>query len=393
MATQSNVWQVPASILLAPVVTLTLLTGVAKIALTPLIPSLAPRLADVTAWCSGSMRWTVGQLARLPAADVPLPSPPIWLAALCWMTLALAVVPWKYPSARILTILACIASYVALLAGPYANPPASVRPGTGELRMTLLAVGAGQTALVEPPGGKVSLFDVGSTSLTDLTGNVVAPALRAFGHTSIDTITLSHANLDHYSGASDVTASYGVSNVLVGPGFEALARQSGTGEQLLRELRQAERPPRVVHVGDSVPLGSQTTIDVLSPPTGDAPFVDNDGSLVLRLTHAGTRILFTGDIQDVAMRELLKHPEQLQADVLIAPHHGSLETTTQQFIEAVHPKLILASNDRTLTGKQRDFDALCAKRGWKLLRTHTSGAISIRIESDGTWTVEPFVKK
>jgi len=61
----------------------------------------------------------------------------------------------------------------------------------------------------------------------------------------------------------------------------------------------------------------------------------------------GERILFTGDIQDDAMGPLLKNPERLRADVLVAPHHGSSEPLTARFIEAIHPSTILSSNDRS----------------------------------------------
>jgi competence protein ComEC len=109
------------------------------------------------------------------------------------------------------------------------------------------------------------------------------------------------------------------------------------------------------------------------------------------LTHAGTRILFTGDIEDDAMIQLLKTPDVLRADVLIAPHHGSSESQTAAFVEAVGAKQIIASNDRTLTGKQRRFDQLVA--GTPLYRTHTSGAVTIDVSADGTYTITPHLRE
>ena len=46
------------------------------------------------------------------------------------------------------------------------------------------------------------------------------------------------------------------------------------------------------------------------------------------------------------MRELLKTPELLKADVLIAPHHGSCEDATEAFVRAVGPTHILATTAR-----------------------------------------------
>jgi hypothetical protein len=72
-------------------------------------------------------------------------------------------------------------------------------------------------------------------------------------------------------------------------------------------------------------------------------------------------------------------------------HHGSAESLTTLFIDAVDPLWIVSSNDRTLTNKQRNFEHLTGGR--KLLRTNDCGAITMTIDAAGNLTVEPFVKK
>src|SRR4029079_12874704 len=98
-----------------------------------------------------------------------------------------------------------------------------------------------------------------------------------------------------------------------------------------------------------------------APPAG-YPMSSNDSAIVARIRYAGHTILITGDIQEVAQRALLKNPEQIKVDVLIAPHHGSSESTTEEFVKAVDPRFIVSSNDRSLTGKQRRFDRLVRNR-------------------------------
>jgi beta-lactamase superfamily II metal-dependent hydrolase len=75
--------------------------------------------------------------------------------------------------------------------------------------------------------------------------------------------------------------------------------------------------------------------------------------------------------------------------VLIAPHHGSAEVTTAAFLAAVDPSLIISSNDRTLTMKQRHFERISGNRA--LYRTHNCGAITLAIAPDGALRVEPFL--
>ena len=77
---------------------------------------------------------------------------------------------------------------------------------------------------------------------------------------------------------------------------------------------------------------------------------ENDRSLVFRVEHveaepgSPAEILFTGDIEEAAMRHLMEEfPLSLRAHVLEIPHHGSLRPATGRFIECVKPDLILQS--------------------------------------------------
>jgi competence protein ComEC len=256
--------------------------------------------------------------------------------------------------------------------------------------VTILAVGAGQCAVVEPPSGRAVLVDCGSTSLSDLLFKCLGPYLRHRGRTDVDTVIVSHANFDHFSAAAEVVEGYDVREVLTGDAFRAHAAGNPAADAMLAALDRLERPPRVVAPGDRIPLGRDTSIEVLWPPPGlnvDA----NNASLVLRLDHAGGSILFTGDVQELALRQLLRdHPEKLRADVLVAPHHGSAEPSTADFIAAVAPRHIVSSNDRSLTGKQRRLDQI-VPRDVPLLRTHACGAITITIDAAGAASVETFL--
>jgi len=384
---QLNPWQVPASILLAPLVTLTLIAGVLKILLTVLLPSLASVFAWVVVQCSTLMRWGVGELARFPYSDIPLPAPSIWLAICCWISLALCLWPWRLPSVRWALRLACVGSYIALLALPYVRQRNLSVPGNESLRITILAVGAGQCVMIEPPGGRSLMIDCGSNSVTDLTNGVVAPFLRDRGITAIDTLLLTHANTDHYSAAAEVAQIYGIREVVAGHGFVEQALPVETGSALLADLELIDAPPRTLDPGDQIPLSRQTKLQVLWPSKGFEGSA-NDQSSVVRLTHAGRSILFTGDIQRDGMRGLIDSGIDLTSDVLIAPHHGSAEDVTREFIRFVDPKLIVASNDRTLTMKQRDFDRDAGGR--PLLRTHRDGAVTLLIDEQGQMTVDRF---
>ncbi|MDB5295261.1 MAG: putative hydrolase [Phycisphaerales bacterium] len=427
---QLNPWAIVAGIALAPFVLVALAGGMLKVLLTLAWPGLAGAWAAAAAVPVDGMRRFVGWLATWPVADVPVPPSPGWLLALYYLLLLTAVIPDKPDGVRWVLRTARVAVALFVVLPPFqavVNPPVPA----GTTRVTLLAVGAGQCAVVQPPGGRTVLADAGSSSLADLIGKCLGPFLRHARVTAVDTLVLSHADFDHVSAAAEVTRAYGVREVPAGDRFAAHAGGSPQTQHLLGELAGLNRPPRTVLPGQRVPIGRDTTIEILWPPaaaaaadagsrggsgspttasTGAKPrsgrgaagktagggkvpaaAASNDGSLVFRLTHAGGTVLFPGDIQDGAMRELLKEPAKLRADVLVAMHHGSSESLTKAFVDAVDPAVVVSSNDRTLTGKQRRFDQLVAGR--RLLRTNDAGAVTITMGPDGRVTVEPFVKR
>lgn len=411
---QLNPWAILAGILLGPIVLVALAGGLLKVLLTALWPGLAGWWAAGAAVPVEWMRRFVDWLARWPYADVPVPPSPLWLIGLFYLLLLLGLIRGLPQGVRWVLRVGRAAAILFIVLPPLqavVNPPVPA----GTTRVTVLAVGAGQCAVVQPPGGRTVLLDAGSASLADLVGKCLGPFLRHARCTGVDTVVLSHADLDHVSAAAEVVRAYGVREVLAGPRFA-----DHPGEQtarLIADLDRLERPPRVLLPEQRNPLGRDTAIEVLwPPPPASMPPVPpaskpttavpvpsaaarlatsargtNDGCLVFKLTHAGRSILFPGDIQDGAMRELLKHPDRLKADVLIAPHHGSAESLTRAFVDAVDPAYIVSSNDRTLTAKQRAFDRLVAGR--RLFRTSDRGAVTITIGRDGMLAVEPFVKR
>jgi len=155
----------------------------------------------------------------------------------------------------------------------------------------------------------------------------------------------------------------------------------------METLRRLERPPRAVLQGERLDWGGATAEILWPPPTlmRDA----NNSALVLRLSFAGRSILLPADVQDPAMSAMLAGGLVPRADVLVAPHHGSAERTTRAFIDAAAPSIIVSSNDRTLSMKQRVFDEVAGPI--PLLRTNRCGAVTIRIAPDGAMTVETFL--
>jgi competence protein ComEC len=220
-----------------------------------------------------------------------------------------------------------------------------------DLRVTMIDVGHGSAVLLEFPGGGTALVDGGGfadSATFDVGGRVVAPLLWKRKIATVDTLILTHPNSDHVNGLVFIAENFHVRSLWTNgefrpiKGYEALmhtAAQSGIAVPRFTEL------PR-----ESMVHGVQ--VEVLYPPVD---FLDrqraerwrqneNNNSLVIRLSLGNVSVLIPGDIMRPAEKELVARVGGgLKSTFLIAPHHGSRSSSSEEFVRAVSPKAVLIS--------------------------------------------------
>ncbi|HEX5244551.1 MAG TPA: ComEC/Rec2 family competence protein [Tepidisphaeraceae bacterium] len=385
---QINPWAVPIDLILLPVTIVALACGFLKLILTAIIPGAAPlwaAMAEPPLWI---LRHGVSLATKLPGADIPMAPPPIWWIALFYLLLIALCIVWLMPHrpARRAFRLSFGGAWAMSLALPALVGFSSSRPASGQLKITVLAVGAGQCIAVEPPDGKIIFFDAGSNSLSDPLRSCIGPFLRNEGRGNSDDLFISHGDYDHIDAAEGLLNRYGLHDVYASPFLQRHSAESKTCEHLLASLGRTHHLPHLLKAGDRMELDG-LSIQVLWPPA-DCAMNSNNSGVVLRLTFAGRSVLLPADIQAPPEAALIEHPELLHSDILIAPHHGSSESTTTAFVAAVDPKLIVSSDDRRLTNKQRTFETMIDHK--KLLRTGAEGAVTLQIDRNGMISVRPF---
>lgn len=385
---QINPWSIAAGLLLAIPVFASMVFGLLKIVLTLILPWFAPAWAWLAALPVELMRLTVAWLAKIPGSDVALPALPLLPIILYYILLLLPLLPtarpilkWTFRAGAMTACLAALFLPLIVIFIPH-------RPGG--LKLTLLSIGAGQCAVVELPSGKTILIDAGSSSIDDVERRCLEPFLRHEGVRKIDSIFISHANFDHFSAVAQAAEDYSVRQVLITPNFKQDAIKNYPAKSMLRKLAALKCPVRETTAGQTIQLDNDCALQILWPPAG-AKLDANNSCQVLRLTYKNHSILFTGDIQIPAETALLAQADELKSEILIAPHHGSLEPTTERFINAVEPQTTLASDDSTPSGKQRAFDEMIGDRA--LLRTHKAGAITVTISPEGALNISTFLKQ
>ena len=203
------------------------------------------------------------------------------------------------------------------------------------MTVTFLAVGQGDSALVQFPGGGAMLIDAGGDlrwpGKFDPGARDVVPALAELGVRRLDAVVLTHPHPDHAGGVLTVLDRMAVGELWMTPERDPIAARV--------RVRAAERgvPVREPH---DMRVGA-VRVEVASRFEEGRSL--NDNSIVLRLVHEQVAVLFAGDVEALAEADLTQGPAEIRAQVLKAPHHGSRTSSTEAFLRRVDPAFTVYS--------------------------------------------------
>jgi competence protein ComEC len=256
----------------------------------------------------------------------------------------------------------------------------------GSLEVTAIDVGQGDSFLLAFPDGKLMALDAGGfpsfagrrSGGLDTGEDVVSPYLWRRSIRRLDAVVLSHAHEDHGGGMAALIDNFRPRELWTG------AVPDSPEWRAIRD-RAARRGVRVTSLrrGQRFPWGG-AQIEVLAPAAdyepGAAP--RNPDSLVLRLAYGRHVFLLTGDLERSTEADILASGAAVKADVLKLGHHGSRTSSTQEFLDAVHPAFAIATAGAgNMYGyPSGDVQRRLADRRITLLRTDRHGLISIRTD-------------
>jgi competence protein ComEC len=135
-----------------------------------------------------------------------------------------------------------------------------------------------------------------------------------------------------------------------------------------------------VYRGDRVNVDG---VDVIArhPPAADweRQKVRNDDSMVLELRWREVSVLLTGDIGKPVEPGIASTVAPARLRVIKIPHHGSLTSSSTAFVEALHPRIAVAS-----AGRANHFGHPVPE---VMERYRAIGAETFRTDQDGAVTI------
>ena len=327
-------------------------------------------------WCAG-LSW----------AALDWPSPGNWRAVIASVGVAIAL---SSVLGRRLKHWRHLGWLTLLLLWSTPEPP----PPHGQMQVTFIDVGQGSSVLVRTHQHNM-LIDTGpSLGGSDAGGRIVMPVLRRLGIRSLDEILISHFDDDHSAGLESILAALPVRH-LRSP--EALHDLHAVVPDLINrpDLKRSACRAGQEWLWDGVRFQVLfPTEDDIAQAKAKKKFNRNAVSCVLRIqAERGQSLLLAGDLpakqEKLLVRRLLQHRlgaiddrsgdfgADLVADVLLAPHHGSKTSTTQELLNDVQPRLVVIQS-----GFQNRYghphSSVLDRIAVPVLRTDRQGQIALR---------------
>ncbi len=230
-------------------------------------------------------------------------------------------------------------SYFLLLSFQYCLPIIDSRE-----MVYFIDVGQGDCIALKLPNSKsVVLIDTGGNKNRDVGQKDIIPFLKEKGINCIDNIIISHDDYDHNGAIESLKRNFKVENIVENSSFSSIM----IGDKEFKNL----------NINDSR---------------------DNDGSVVLYGMWGEINYLFTGDISS-EIEESIISKNDLRVDVLKVSHHGSKDSTSEEFVKRIKPKIALigvGKNNRYHHPHEETLEIL-SDFGVEIYRTDMCGNIVI----------------
>lgn len=263
-----------------------------------------------------------------------------------------------------------------LISGPFTR--------TG-IEITMLDVGQGDCICIEGPGHLNYMIDGGSSDVKNVGKYRIEPFLKSRGIGRLDYVFVSHGDLDHMSGIEEMLMRQDmgvkISNLVV----PVKIYWDEKIQNLVETAKKCGITVQIMECGSWI-KNRRMRLTCLGPESTSEIQAGNTASMILHLQYEGFDMLFTGDVEQQGEELLTEKLKQIKTEVtweiLKTAHHGSKNSTTEEFLNVVDPEYAWISagrKNRYGHPHKETLDRL-EENGAKIYSTQQNGAIGVTVK-------------
>lgn len=256
-----------------------------------------------------------------------------------------------------------------------------------EFSINMLDIGQGDCFVVNDGNNDIYISDCGSTTVQNVGKTRLLPFLKSKGWGKVDTIFISHMDKDHVNGVNDLLkcAEITIGRIIISASYKSDKLNCAELEELKELAKMRDIKLFYMKKGDEI-VGKDISFRCIYP-TGEEDIEDqNEASIVMRMDYKELSMLFTGDIAGSTEEKIIEGSDRdiLDCDILKVCHHGSKNSSTDDFLKKVSPKLYLISCGlmNRYGHPHRDALSRMTEEGGRILRTDHMGGTQIKL-ADG----------
>lgn len=200
---------------------------------------------------------------------------------------------------------------------------------SGKLAVDFIDIGQGDAILVTSPQGKTMLIDAGDNTEEER----IVGYLKDKNIKKLDYVIGTHPHADHIGGLDAVIRSFDIGEIYM----PKKAHTTKTFKDVLLAVKEKGYKINTAKAGVTLDLGENINVQMVAPVSDDYENLNNY-SAVIHLTYGDTSFLFTGDAEKLSENEMLEGKYSLESTVLKVGHHGSVTSTSNNFLKEVNPE-------------------------------------------------------
>lgn len=203
---------------------------------------------------------------------------------------------------------------------------------SGNLEVHFIDVGQGSSTLIES-NSHFMLVDGGDSKYASR----VVSYLEDQDVDKLDYVIATHYDADHLNGVVGALNAYDT-EVVIAPDYKA---KSKVYQSFIDALDKKNIDITYPKTGTKYKIGN-AEFTILAP--NDTHYSDaNDYSVAIKLVNGNNTFIMTGDAEIESEYEMLETGIDLSCDVYLAGHHGSKYSSSQAFMQAMHPESVVIS--------------------------------------------------